>query len=144
MAVSSLVTSGSSNGSSSIPCNCNRAVLCFVPALLWVLILGEFFNLLTRIFVRFYSENFYSTDFTQTTIWSAASPFLTGLWMIFWAIITQSSPTDKASFLAKLALIDVKNMFPGLTGGSNSGGGGTGDAASKAESAASNINFTPV
>lgn len=111
--------------SSSIPCNCNRAVLCFIPALLWVLILGEVFYLLTRIFVRFYSEKVLGEDITQTTAWSVAAPFITGLWIIFWALITQANGTSKSQFLKNLALIEVKNMFPGMVSETQSDTAGT-------------------
>jgi len=100
--------------SASVPCNCNSAVLCFIPGLLWVILLGELFFLLTRIFVRFYSEKFFEKDFTQKPFWKAATPFITGLWTIFFAIITQSEATTKSKFLKDLSLVGVRNMFPGM------------------------------
>ena len=99
--------------SSSIPCNCNRAVLCFIPGLIWVLFLGELFFLFTRIAVHFYSLQFAGTDWTQTTAWNVVSPWISGIWIIFWAIVTQADYTSKTQFLQKFALIGVKNMFPG-------------------------------
>ncbi|USO02319.1 MAG: hypothetical protein H6850_04455 [Alphaproteobacteria bacterium] len=100
---------------SNIPCNCNSAVLCFLPGLLWVLILGELFFLLTRTFVRFYSEKFSGEDFTQKSFWQAATPFITGLWTIFFAIVTQSNATSKSKIIKDLNLVGVRNMFPGMT-----------------------------
>jgi len=104
---------------SSVSCDCNSAVLCFIPGLLWVLLLGELFFLLTRVFVKYYSEKFSDEDFTQTTFWQAATPFITGLWTIFFAIITQADSTSRSKFLSNLSLIGVRNMFPGLMGGSS-------------------------
>lgn len=101
--------------SSLVDCSCNRAVLCFVPALVWVLLLGEVFFLLTRVFVSFYSQHVNGSNATQTATWNILAPFITAFWIIFWAIITQSNATSKSQFLANLALIDVKNMFPGMT-----------------------------